>query len=1411
MRRSYSILLQGPTSAGKTSLIEYLASVLGQKVVRINNHQHTDLAEYIGQYEATKTGFAFQDGLLITAMRKGWWVILDELNLAPSEVLEALNRLLDDNRELLIPETAEVVRPLDNFLLFATQNPSGQYGGRKELSKAFRNRFLEVHFSDIPLQELEIILSGRCESPPSYCKAIAEMYRQLTTLRASERVFLGKEGMVTLRDMFRWANRQSDSWETLAQDGYLLLSERCRNQEERKSIQHVIERVTRKQIDAQSLYENVWASVSQLPSVKKSKLWSSTIWTHQMKRLFAVVWKALEKDEPVLLVGDTGIGKTTVCQLISEVLNEQSDGTNLLIVNCHANTEASDLIGGVRPSRDATSSGADFAFFDGPLLQAVMNGNCFLLDEISLADDSVLERFNSLLETHRTLGVPEKDGAFFVAKKGFQFLATMNPAGDYGKKELSPALRNRFTEIWTDNIHSQADYILIIKTRLGQDAQETFIKIAFPFLDWCQIVRNSSKPIYNIRDILSWITFVNRTVETGILTMEHAIKQGALLTFLDGMDYSQLNPVLREEGLKLLATPEVDLSADTSSSDQIDILTREDMVRIGPFHLSIGTCAPSQDISFFAAETTRLNALRLARALVLGERAILLEGSPGCGKTALVAQLASTCGQQLTRINFSDQTDLNDLFGSDMPVESESAQKFAWKEGPFLTAMKNGKWVLLDELNLASQTVLEGLNACLDHRGVVFIPELAREFARHPNFRIFAAQNPLGEGGGRKGLPKSFLNRFTKVAMRNLNRSDMLTIAQLKYAEFPQSIFEQLIEFITRLDKLINNENRFGHVGRPWEFNLRDVFRVAEISLRLQDEPTLKVVSSAVNTVLVSRMRTPLDQKLVTEEWARISAYTIEKERLQWHITPTSVNFNGVSTDIPLSSGASISADQTFHPSMLPLQNHLNIAVAMALPCIITGPSGSGKCSAVRLFSQLCNRRLHVVPFDFASDTSDLIGYHQQIDTAKIVANEAARFVNEFKSLWYNDLQYHGEDNLIHYVRVLEMLESMQLQPVAHAALLGEMTRICEAVSRKDFKDIVQTFIATIQALYSRKQQFVWTDGPIVEAVRNGDWILLQNVNNCSSSVLDRLNCLLEPNGFLLLNEKGGTDGTFEVLKPHSNFRIFMTYDPISGEVSRAMRNRCLEYHVPISQPGADIAEFGITPVGELINENSTLFILASQTPNASLGAPGKQNGLILSALSSLHDRELYARQALLQSNLPGEIMVQCYDMTKKIPTALNDMTYHTQFSLLIEMKRIQCTATMPYGFAAAYAAILDQLCSHSAMRTSIDAVSAINSILLYVCNVDNAEAQAYCMKSTARLIREFSDRHHKNTDLSNVIKNLPEIAGVCDESLFQVLWNKTCSGWMMHPLLRPLSIRLETFLSTMKGKQYLYLNTIDV
>lgn len=158
------------------------------------------MQEYIGSYVADTDGkLIFREGisilpqffpkntflqsfflgLLVQAMRNGYWIILDELNLAPTDVLEALNRVLDDNRELYIPETQQVVKANPNFMLFATQNPPGVYGGRKMLSRAFRNRFVELHFNEIPSDELEFILHMRCKMSQSYAKKMINVMKDL--------------------------------------------------------------------------------------------------------------------------------------------------------------------------------------------------------------------------------------------------------------------------------------------------------------------------------------------------------------------------------------------------------------------------------------------------------------------------------------------------------------------------------------------------------------------------------------------------------------------------------------------------------------------------------------------------------------------------------------------------------------------------------------------------------------------------------------------------------------------------------------------------------------------------------------------------------------------------------------------------------------------------------------------------------------------------------------------------------------------------------------------------------------------------------------------------------------------------------------------------------------------------------
>jgi len=65
-----------------------------------------------------------------------------------------------------------------------------------------------------------------------------------------------------------------------------------------------------------------------------------------MIRLYVLIDMAIKNNEPILLVGSTGTGKTTISKIISEV-NKRP----FYSLNCHQHTETSDIIGGLRPIR----------------------------------------------------------------------------------------------------------------------------------------------------------------------------------------------------------------------------------------------------------------------------------------------------------------------------------------------------------------------------------------------------------------------------------------------------------------------------------------------------------------------------------------------------------------------------------------------------------------------------------------------------------------------------------------------------------------------------------------------------------------------------------------------------------------------------------------------------------------------------------------------------------------------------------------------------------------------------------------------------------------------------------------------------------------------------------------------------
>jgi midasin len=59
--------------------------------------------------------------------------------------------------------------------------------------------------------------------------------------------------------------------------------------------------------------------------------------------------------------------------------------------------------------------------------------------------------------------------------------------------------------------------------------------------------------------------------------------------------------------------------------------------------------------------------MKVIKALYL-DKAILLEGLPGTGKSSMIEYIAFKTNNRLEKITLSDQTDIVDLLGSDLPV-----------------------------------------------------------------------------------------------------------------------------------------------------------------------------------------------------------------------------------------------------------------------------------------------------------------------------------------------------------------------------------------------------------------------------------------------------------------------------------------------------------------------------------------------------------------------------------------------------------------------------------------------------------------------------------------------------------------------------------------------------------------------
>lgn len=202
IRRNMPALLIGDTGTGKTSVVKELAQTHGKDSIRFNLTGETTVDEFVGKYTLTGGQTVWEDGILLTAMKKGIWLIVDEINVALPEILFVLHSLLDDEKAVMVSNhLGEVVKPHVDFRFFGTMNPVDEYAGTKDLNKAFKSRFGMVLTLQYPPRDTEVnILSSRTGVDKQLASQMVDVAVSIRKAKDENKVFY----TCSTRDLLQW-------------------------------------------------------------------------------------------------------------------------------------------------------------------------------------------------------------------------------------------------------------------------------------------------------------------------------------------------------------------------------------------------------------------------------------------------------------------------------------------------------------------------------------------------------------------------------------------------------------------------------------------------------------------------------------------------------------------------------------------------------------------------------------------------------------------------------------------------------------------------------------------------------------------------------------------------------------------------------------------------------------------------------------------------------------------------------------------------------------------------------------------------------------------------------------------------------------------------------------------------------
>jgi len=141
----YPMFITGLSGNGKTLLVKEVCAKQKREYIRANITIETDEDDLIGGFRLLNGETVWHDGPVVTAMKRGAVLLLDEIDLASNKIM-ALQPVLEGS-SIYLKKIGKWVHPTPGFNVLATANTKGQgsddgrFIGTNILNEAFLERF----------------------------------------------------------------------------------------------------------------------------------------------------------------------------------------------------------------------------------------------------------------------------------------------------------------------------------------------------------------------------------------------------------------------------------------------------------------------------------------------------------------------------------------------------------------------------------------------------------------------------------------------------------------------------------------------------------------------------------------------------------------------------------------------------------------------------------------------------------------------------------------------------------------------------------------------------------------------------------------------------------------------------------------------------------------------------------------------------------------------------------------------------------------------------------------------------------------------------------------------------------------------------------------------------------------------